>query len=636
VLDAFLDLSQQHTGLIDLVGPFEKDSDGETVTPAGAVETVTGFKDAGSTILEAFNTRKRIGKSGWFLRNLCWWLPYVNGYLKLQRIERLANRAIWAWNHRGVFTGVELQHFLDQLLRLSPLLQPNEHLLPPPARDVNGQTVPGGRWLTFRDIREVQDKGWIELSAQSTVSGVSNKVRPYFPPLILAATEVTTRRLELINSIEPHYLDWPVVKAVRASAGFPGFFTPVDHDAHEHDLDPSGADPGPAGGERSYVDGGVIANFPAFVFGSRFRRWLAEVAAAHRPIYAAHITRPWVHVGLRLMNTRQARPPAGARKNSETFVLALLDLFKGLARSELEDRLSEFIPRSIPLGIEFDRTGGPDGVLDVDSLRPHIVRTMFDQGYIAARDELYPYRFNLPASGFIECILYDMIDRAWSIFPPAPGTKRDPKFRSNVFVPQGAELVLTYRAFMDDPSEGPADRREANTDRDLRLNLRHGLSGLCYASRRALLLNMERLQTAIAASPEPDPKDKFGLTQKKQSEIRLDRTWLVSVPIFDPETTLPGRLHALPLDVIGGCDYAEAMESPIDVPVNDDGIRDGAAFGVLNLDAGWDYSAVDLNPDPSSHRIDRRIRALVDIIRVCATRIGTVFSRAFPHRMGNS
>jgi len=60
---------------------------------------------------------------------------------------------------RGVFTGEALQDFLDLLLRSSPLLKHNRHLFDPPRVDADGRLNPGGRGLTFRDFKNVQDKG---------------------------------------------------------------------------------------------------------------------------------------------------------------------------------------------------------------------------------------------------------------------------------------------------------------------------------------------------------------------------------------------------------------------------------------------------------------------------------------------
>ncbi|QJW98627.1 patatin-like phospholipase family protein [Frigoriglobus tundricola] len=621
VRDAFLDKAGQFQGLLGLVG-FEEGPDGTPIGPEDAKETAVNLRNSGQEVLDGVEDLERIGRSGWIGRKLLFWVPFADVFLKVKpHLRRDLARARWAWERRGVFTGEALQDFLDLLLRRSKLLTHNSHLLPPPRLDAAGRSNPTGRWLTFRDFRRVQNEG--------RVPGGQPEARPYLPPLFLSVTEVTTRRLELINSVETRYLDWPVVTAVRASAGFPGFFTPVDHDAYELDPAAPTAVPGPAGGERSYVDGGVIANFPAFVFGTRFRRWLATTAVPNNPAYTVIMMRPWVHVGLRLSSARQNRPAAGERSHPGTFIRAMLDLLKGLARSELEDRLTEFVPRSIPVATDSAQTGGPDGVLSVGALRPHIVRTMFDQGHVSGRAALARYRFHLPPADPIETILNDALALARAVFPPDPGRPgTDPKFRANVFVPQGTDMLLVYRANMGAP--GPATPpAEANTDRELRLNLRHGLSGLCYSTRRPLLLNMQQFSQKMRV-PAAAPGEHFGFDRPTQARIRTDRTWLLSVPVFDPEAVLPGRLDAKPIDQIRGRDYAVALEGLVEPSDTDAHELDGAVFAVLNLDAGWDYAAVGLDEDPKSHRTDIRVRALVSIMRSCAFRIGALFSEQFP------
>jgi hypothetical protein len=49
----------------------------------------------------------------------------------------------------------------------------------------------------------------------------------------------------------------------------------------------------------------------------------------------------------------------------------------------------------------------------------------------------------------------------------------------------------------------------------------------------------------------------------------------------------------------------------------------GPVLGVLNLDAGWDYARVRVDPDPDMQISDPRIRAVSDIMQVAALTIGT-------------
>ncbi len=521
VLERILDLADQGR-LIELVGPFERDDDGETITPMEAMQTVNDIRDIAGDLNTTARDIERIRKApGWF-RLLLSWTPWLGGAMRLrlgQASSRL-RRVRWSWRKRGVFKGEALQDFLNDLLLRSPAVQDNLGLLP---REV--QT--GKRWLTFRDFAIIQEQGHKR--------GVTEE-RPYFPPLFLAATEVSTRRLEVINSIEPRYQDWPVVQAVRASAGFPGFFMPVDRDV----MEPDGCRPNEclAGGERTYVDGGVIANFPAFIFGNRFRRWLAATAPNR---FHINVMRAWAHVGLRLTTPHQERPRAGEGRRPETFLSAMMDLFRGLARNELEDRIAEFVPRSVTVELAYPDTGGPAGVLAVDALRPHVVQTMYDQGLNAGERCLRRYRFNLPPANRIEPLLNELIERAESLFSAiSPGQF---KFRSNLFLPQGNEFVLLYRANMDDPEVGPVTPAAANTDRNFRMPIKAGLTGLCYIKRRPLLLGLAQFAQVMQQPGTDDHKeDRFHFDEQMQGQVRKDRTWLLSVPVFDPEASSPGRL----------------------------------------------------------------------------------------------
>ena len=94
---------------------------------------------------------------------------------------------------------------------------------------------------------------------------------------------------------------------------------------------------------------------------------------------------------------------------------------------------------------------------------------------------------------------------------------------------------------MDDPPGGPATPEEANTYRSISWNLREGLSGLCYARRRALVANLQDFAAEFLEGQT------FKMAREHQNLVRKDRRWLLSVPVSDPEASSPGRL---PL----GCD----------------------------------------------------------------------------------
>ena len=92
------------------------------------------------------------------------------------------------------------------------------------------------------------------------------------PALFVTATNVTGRKLEVFNSIDPQYKHVPIGKAVRASAGFPVFFRPAEFRETRF-----------AGW---YADGGIVSNYPAWIFSKEFRvrlDGLARVPPVRRP-----------------------------------------------------------------------------------------------------------------------------------------------------------------------------------------------------------------------------------------------------------------------------------------------------------------------------------------------------------------
>ena len=172
----------------------------------------------------------------------------VRGYMQLAwSLRKVKNDIAHHLPRLGLFSGGIFENTIDQWIRSSKRLRSAV------------AHIPHSRLVTFGDLRDV--KG--------------------LPPLFVAATNVTTQQLEVFNSVQSEYDSVPVARAVRASTGVPLFFEPVTF--------VTAPNPG------WYVDGGMISNFPAWVFSYELRRLLATV-----PRYAALVSRPWIHFGLRL------------------------------------------------------------------------------------------------------------------------------------------------------------------------------------------------------------------------------------------------------------------------------------------------------------------------------------------------
>jgi len=56
---------------------------------------------------------------------------------------------------------------------------------------------------------------------------------------------------------------------------------------------------------------------------------------------------------------------------------------------------------------------------------------------------------------------------------------------------------------------------------------------------------------------------------------------------------------------------------------------DGAVLGVLNVDAGWDYSRMAMDPDPDVHFTDDRIQAIIGLMQSTAFSIAGLLSESF-------
>ncbi len=230
---------------------------------------------------------------------------------------------------RGIFRGNHLETFIEQCLREAPDVKNLKPLFPDEP-------------LKFRHFRDL-----------ATANRDS-----FRPPLFIAVTNLTTQQLELINSVDDVYLNLSIAKVVRASAGVPGFFRPCEmSNKTERDC---------------YVDGGVVSNFPAWIFAKLFRKEIRE-----SKYFRWFSSKAWVHIGLRVGGDPRALPDLrGPKKFSKT----LLGMFTGGARNELESLLSDMVPRSIIIRQHYSQTDAPGNFLDVGNLNAERIKAMVSSG----------------------------------------------------------------------------------------------------------------------------------------------------------------------------------------------------------------------------------------------------------------
>jgi predicted acylesterase/phospholipase RssA len=462
---------------------------------------------------------------------------------------------------RGFFSGDNFEGFIDRCLKDSPRF-----------RAYSGDL--GDASLTF---------GWVDRLVEEREDEDLEKI----VPLILTATNITTRELILIRSFDDRFHPLSVAKAVRASAGFPVFFRPVDLRCQ--------------GFEGWYVDGGMISNFPAWVFSRELRRSMAQSG-----LYRDLAIRPWLNLGLRVVPDR-AEPAAPDERPSE-FIRSLFDLARGQVRNELEKALAAQLPRAISILQPSSLTNAPPNLLDVDQLNNDKIKAMFYEGREFAEEELSRYSFTLPTeaeASSIEQALERVVNQVLKLFCKSNDVL---KLRANVFVPREQKLVLAY-------SHGMAG------DPDCHLEFDHdaGLTGFSFVNRRSFLCNLRYTRQWAEQAPSPDAT-LLGMNRAAHLSVREDRTWLASVPVFDPidcwflDSAAP-RLERNP----------EMTPVWIDVP----GTLDGAVFGVLNLDAAIDYGQLCLSSNPETSLTDPRISSILNSLQACSFEIGRIFSQAF-------
>lgn len=558
----FEERSRTPNGITDLLGPAEPHASGFTIGHLNRVKTVATRTGAGIGELVS---------GPWWARfvNACClpFRPFVHLTTLLQTVRDISSGSR-ASRAGGLFPGALFEREIDRLIRSSPRVAPH----------VASGRLPAAGLLTFGHLRRLLDDA-----------------KEYFPALTLTATDLSTRQLLLIDSTSGRFADVPVARAVRASGGFPLFFTPVEIElADEDDPDIRRV--------HSLVDGGVICNFPAYVFSRRIRQ---EQFGGTSSIYQPYVMRPWVNIGLRLTETPEAHSgPLGDR-----FEIAgrLLTLLSAGTRTHLETALAEqTVERLMSLGQPFAETGWPHGLLDFDRLTPELAQRMYDRGRAFAQRGLAPITFTRPPAEAVQPHLDCLIRAACAAFGDADHNAA--KFRATLFVPDGFELVLQYRANMD----GPLD-----TDRHLRLEYWQGLVGFAFVRRRPVLCNTEQLAQSVKDGVV-DPDNLFGLTEDIRSIIRKDRTWLMSVPVFDPDTADAYHDGDNPEIGVDGLHYAE-LDSPLD----------GALFGVLSLDAALDYGKMDVPSDVAEQVEHPRVQLLRDIMVTAAWGLGKVFAAYF-------
>jgi len=488
------------------------------------------------------------------------------GLAELSRLPRAA-WSIWGlWRSirphigkRGLFTGHELESTIDRLIRKG--FGPQKGM--PPVEDP----------MCFEHVTRMMEASGGDF---------------YRPPLLLTATNLSRRRLEVISSFDPIYSKMPIAAAVRASAGFPIFFRPRPF--------------GDGLNKEWFVDGGMISNFPVWTFSDAFREQIAK-----SDFYRSLAPRPWVRIGLRVVDDIEAPPDLN---DPELFFRALIGMLTGAARNQLEDILSGRAARSVVIRQLTSKTEGP-GVLAVGQVDEAKIRRMVKLGYqevIAELDRTGAPGIYTTDSGLGQ-LMRDRLRSLTEECDQVVSKAADAKFRANIYIPVRNKLKMVFSMNMDDDSDDNLEFPDLSS----------GLTGTCYQLRTRLVCNLEKIARLRQTQPT-EYKRLFGMTEELQGKVRKDRTWMASVPIFDPY-----EIKVLHTRREIRVDYPIHLVATHNVGIT----LGGPVLGVLNVDTAWNYPRLGLDPDPDIHFSDPRIRAILDIMHARALTIGSELTRLF-------
>lgn len=462
---------------------------------------------------------------------------------------------------RGLYTGRNLEELIDKLVRGSPQIAKYASSLPKDGH------------LTFRHLNKLLEDNPGSIS---------------LPALFLTATDLNTQDVVLLNSLDPQFQDLTIAGATRASAGFPAFFSPISLQ-----ID---------GEKHWFIDGGVISNFPSWAFSYEFRQKIADSDK-----YRGIAFQPWLQLGLRV--TERKEYSSSVLRCARVYAKSLIGLLTGKARDRLEDIISNDLPHSRVIRQLKSDSGGPTATLDVFSLDAVYVREMVKRGNdcVAGILQNKQILFELPGGVVKAEIIHrlQLLCEKANLVVMSKNNGADPKFRSNVFIPQQGRLKQIFQYNMT----GDSDENLEFED------ITQGLTGFAYTTRSLNICNLAKVSSSALETPAAR---QYGMGQKAQGLVRADRTWLASMPMLDAqELNYRGRL-AMPKPLHEAAHY-HTLEGTFDGPI----------VGVLNLDAALDYAALGIDPRPEAHWKDSRIDAILDLIRAEATVISKILSDHF-------
>lgn len=467
-------------------------------------------------------------------------------------------------HHRGLYPAGPLVEFVDRLLKKAPDL-------PQDLKEKRGL-------LTFGDYLDAEQK--------------DENRRIFRMPLFITATNLSTQRLEVISSMDVAYRDVAVAQAVRASTAVPLFFRPVDLPE--------------CGNGGTFVDGGLISNFPSWIFSRATRVWFEEHAWGYWDL----ICRPVIHVGLRLGSSERrpdARTPGG-------FVGSLVSMAVGGSRNELERRLNRDGRRTLTIEQPETAIGGPKDFLAFDQAGEHSRAMILNGQHYAMRriDALErPQLYNPRAE--LGGILRTLIETCFWILRDRP----KPAAHAAVYAVAGEQL----RPLAEHDSLGRPDRALVLED------TASGLTGQAFWVRAPMVCNLKEVREQSEAV-----KRIYGMDADQHTKVygvKPPPTWMASVPCFDPYEirTVMGKE---PIDDFTEANPPHPTGSHHTIPT----LHRGPVIAVLSLDLAVRYSDLDLRETASEHFQNPYVQAIVNAMNDAASEVAVELAGGFPDDSG--
>jgi predicted acylesterase/phospholipase RssA len=311
------------------------------------------------------------------------------------------------------------------------------------------------------------------------------------PPLKIVSVDIEAQKLVVYSHQESPQL--PVAKAVAASISIPFFFSPtIVRDRN--------------GIERGMVDGGLMSNFPAWLF--------EDERAAYPPSVRVY--------GFTLVESGGQQPaqasPLGAAKEYVTLV-AQAGIFGGQTLSNMAVESLQ----AIPIETTF-------GVLDFE-LNPSEKKDLYEQGLESANR--YFRTHGVADEKAVTAALEYLSTSLLAKLPP----QTNGRLRANIILPVGRDQVTHLRVTYSYNMEDDADDR-------LLMSVDQTGCGEAFRRREVIYTDFRRVRLVGGTIP--------GLDKYDTALVRKDLVSMISVPVFraEREWTAPASQRAEPLAVL--------------------------------------------------------------------------------------